>query len=108
MFHGTTHAMAARACCIDYDRELAIAAEVDRNGERGLIGVSRLVAEPDHDTADFAILIADRWQGCGLGMVLTRHCLKAAEQPEECGDGDQCPGHGRVSCLSPRMAGAGC
>jgi acetyltransferase len=79
LFHGTTHAMAARACCIDYDRELAIVAELGTNGDRNIIGVTRLVADPDHDTADFAILVADRWQSHGLGKMLTRYCLEIAE-----------------------------
>ncbi|MHC4414605.1 MAG: bifunctional acetate--CoA ligase family protein/GNAT family N-acetyltransferase [Planctomycetota bacterium] len=80
LFHGTTHAMAARACCIDYDRELAIVAETGTDGDRDIIGVTRLVADPDHDTADFGILVSDRWQSRGLGMVLTRYCLKLAER----------------------------
>ncbi|MHC4493900.1 MAG: bifunctional acetate--CoA ligase family protein/GNAT family N-acetyltransferase, partial [Planctomycetota bacterium] len=79
LFHGTTHAMAARACCIDYDRELAIVAEIEENGARKIIGVTRLAADADHDTADFGVLVADRWQGRGIGKMLTRYCLELAE-----------------------------
>ncbi|MHC4447119.1 MAG: bifunctional acetate--CoA ligase family protein/GNAT family N-acetyltransferase, partial [Planctomycetota bacterium] len=78
LFHGTTHAMAARACCVDYDREIAIVAEISTNGDRSIIGVTRLVADPDHDTADFAILVADPWQGHGLGKMLTEYSLEVA------------------------------
>jgi acetyltransferase len=80
LFHGTTHAMAARFCCIDYDRELAIVAEVGTDGDRSIIGVTRLVADPDHDTADFGILVADAWQGRGLGKMLTTYCLELAQR----------------------------
>jgi len=79
LFHGTTHDMAARACFIDYDREMAIVAEIGFGESRRLIGVARLVADPDHDVADFGILIADPWQGQGLGRQLTEYCLQIAE-----------------------------
>jgi acetyltransferase len=42
MFSGTTHNMAARYCFIDYDREIAIVAEVEEGEDRKIIGVGRL------------------------------------------------------------------
>ncbi|MEQ9409488.1 MAG: GNAT family N-acetyltransferase [Fuerstiella sp.] len=73
-----THALAARFCFIDYDREMAIVAEIKEHGERKIIGVGRLVAEPDHETAEFAALVADPWQECGLGSILTNYCAGIA------------------------------
>ncbi len=80
LFHGTTHDMAARACCIDYDREIAIVAEIGKNDQRKLIGVTRIVADAEHDTADFGILIADPWQSQGIGRLLTEYCVEIAQQ----------------------------
>ena len=80
VFKGTTHQMATRYCFIDYDREMAIVAEVQNRGERQLIGVGRLVADPDHDTAEYAILVADPAQGKGAGSLLTDFCLEVAEE----------------------------
>ncbi len=76
----TTHEFAARFCFIDYDREMAIVAEIDDNGERKLAGVGRLVADSNHETAEFAVLVADPWQNKGLGSSLTTCCLQVAEE----------------------------
>ncbi len=76
MFKATTHEMAARFCFIDYDREIAIVAEIEEEGQRKLIGVGRLVADSDHHSAEYAILIGDPWQGLGLGNLLTDYCLE--------------------------------
>jgi acetyltransferase len=75
MFKATTHEMATRFCFIDYDREIAIVAEIEEDDQRKLIGVGRLVADADHREAEFAILVGDRWQGIGLGSLLTDYCL---------------------------------
>jgi len=74
-----THEMATRYCFIDYDRELAIVAELGGDGgERLLVGVGRLVADPDHREAEYAVLVADPWQGRGLSDLLTDYCLEIA------------------------------
>jgi acetyltransferase len=78
LFKQPTHDMAARYCFLDYDRELAIMAEIELDGRRRFIGVGRMVADPNHETAEFALLVADAWQNCGLGLKLTDHCLDIA------------------------------
>ena len=80
LFKQTTHDMATRYCFIDYDREMAIVAEVIEDGERRLVGVGRLAADVDHTTADYGILVVDRWQGHGLGGLLTDYCLEIAKK----------------------------
>jgi acetyltransferase len=81
MFRRTTHEMAARYCFIDYDRELAIVAELeDAAGRRRLAGVARLVADPDRRRAELAVLVADPWQGRGLGLTLTEFTLDVARR----------------------------
>jgi acetyltransferase len=42
--------------------------------------VGRLVADPDHETVEYAILIADAWQQKDLGNIITDFCLEVAEQ----------------------------
>jgi acetyltransferase len=80
LFKQTTHEMASRYCFIDYDRELAIVAEVEEEGQRKLIGIGRLVADVDHQTAEYAVIVVDRWQGRGLGGMLTDYCLELAKK----------------------------
>ncbi|HVX12758.1 MAG TPA: GNAT family N-acetyltransferase [Pirellulales bacterium] len=79
LFKQTTHEMATRFCFLDYDRELAIVAEVEHDGVRTLIGVGRLVADTDHRQAEYAVLVTDRWQSRGLGSSLTDYCLEIAQ-----------------------------
>ncbi len=78
LFQAMSHEMAARYCFIDYDRELAMVAEVDQAGQRQIIGVGHLVCDADHEQAEYAALVTDKWQGQGLGTELTGYCLKIA------------------------------
>jgi acetyltransferase len=80
LFKQTTHEMAARNCFIDYDRELGLVAEVEEEGQRKLIGVTRLVANADHTTAEYAVIVADRWHGRGLGSLMTDYSLEIAKR----------------------------
>ncbi len=77
-FHWETHDVATRYCYIDYDRELAIVAETREGEERKLVGVGRLIADPDHEAVEYAILIIDAWQNRDLGNIITDYCLDIA------------------------------
>jgi len=77
-FFWQSHDIAARYCYIDYEREMAIVAESGRGGDRKIIGVGRLIADPDRHTAEYAVLVTDAWQDQGLGGILTDYCLEIA------------------------------
>jgi acetyltransferase len=77
-FQWQSHQAAIRYCFIDYDREVAMVAELARDGRRELLGVGRLVADPDHESVEYAVLVGDKWQNKGLGSVLTERCLEIA------------------------------
>jgi acetyltransferase len=79
LFKQSTHEMATRYCFIDYDREIGIVAEVMEEGERRLISVGRLVADANHDAAEYAVIVVDRWHGHGLGGKMTEYCLEVAK-----------------------------
>lgn len=55
-------------------------AEWNGEGKRSLVGVGRLIAAPDHETAEYAVLITDEWQNKGLGNILTDYCLEIANK----------------------------
>jgi acetyltransferase len=57
-------------CNIDYDRHMAIVAEVRENGKEKMIGVARLIMNPDLTSGELAVLVHDRFQGKGLGHKL--------------------------------------
>jgi len=79
VFKETTHQMAIPFCFIDYDREMAIVAEVEQEGRKKIAGVGRLVADPDVVNAEYAVFVADPWQNRGLGGLLTDYCLEIAQ-----------------------------
>ena len=65
-----THEMHVRFCNIDYDREMAIVAEVRENGRKRIIGIARLVIEPSLKSAEYAVVVHDNYHGKGLGYKL--------------------------------------
>lgn len=77
-FHWQSHEVATRYCYIDYDREIAIVAEINDGGTKKLAGVGRLISDPDHETVEYAILIVDAWQQKELGNLITDFCMEIA------------------------------
>ena len=75
-----SHDMLVRFCNIDYDREIAIAAEVGRGDERRFGGISRLIIEPDLKAAQFAVIVHDDFQGGGLGYKLVDVLIGIAQE----------------------------
>ena len=78
LFKQATHEMAIRHCVIDYEREIAIVAETDSKGKREMVGIAELITDANHDTAEFAVLVPDPWQGKILGGMLLDYCLEVA------------------------------
>jgi len=74
------HQLATRFCFIDYDRELAIVAEIESQGKKQLIGVGRLIMYADGDRANLALLVGDPWQSHGLASRLADLCLELAHE----------------------------
>jgi acetyltransferase len=66
----TPHEVRVRYCNIDYDRELGIVAELTEDGRRRILGVVRLITEPDGKNGEIAFIVADPWQGLGLGSKM--------------------------------------
>jgi acetyltransferase len=65
---------------IDYDRDVALVAIDQSVGEERMLGVSRLVGDPDGIEAEFAVLVGDPWQGKGVGAALLESCLAIARE----------------------------
>lgn len=80
-FQWATHEAAVRYCYIDYDREIAIVAVLeDEAAKPRMIGVGRLIADPDRETVEYAVLIADAWQKREVGSRLTDTCMEVAKR----------------------------
>ncbi|MDR4498398.1 MAG: bifunctional acetate--CoA ligase family protein/GNAT family N-acetyltransferase [Candidatus Scalindua sp.] len=77
-----THEMLIRFCNIDYDREMAIVAELKEDKKRRIIGIGRLIIEPDLKNAEFAVVVHDIYQGKGLGHKLIDTLIGIAQEKE--------------------------
>jgi acetyltransferase len=75
-----TQQMLVRFTQLDYNRELAlIAVQEDADGETEL-GVARYVTNPDGESCEFALVVADKWQHRGIGSHLMNALMDAARQ----------------------------
>ena len=63
---------------IDYDREMAFIAVIERDGREEEIGVARYVTNPDAESCEFAIVVADSWKGEGVAGALMRALIESA------------------------------
>ena len=79
--HRITHTRLTRICFIDYDREIALVADYeDENREHHILGVGRLSRIQGTHSAEFGMLISDRYQGQGLGTELLQQLIQIGQQ----------------------------
>ena len=72
-----SHETLTRYCNLDYDREIAVVAELPDS--KRIIGVARLIVDPDEKNGEYAVLIGDQWQGFGLGPKLMNSLIEIAK-----------------------------
>ena len=79
--------MLARFTLIDYDREMALVAihkqrVADADGEitetERIVGVSRYITNPDQSSCEFSLVVADDFNGKGLGSRLMQSIMDVA------------------------------
>ena len=75
-----THEMLVRFCNIDYDRDIAMVAEMEKDGARKIIGVGRVMMEHGLKTGEIAVLVHDAFQGKGLGYKLMEVLIRIAKE----------------------------
>jgi acetyltransferase len=63
---GLTPAALARVVEVDYSRSMSVVAEADG----AVVGLAEYVASPGERSAEVAVVVADEWQGAGLGRLL--------------------------------------
>ncbi|MFO1323076.1 MAG: GNAT family N-acetyltransferase [Burkholderiales bacterium] len=81
--HELTPAMLVRFTQVDYDRELALLALVpDAQSPSGtaIIGIARYIANLDHESAEFAVVVADAWHGRGVATLLMKSLIACARK----------------------------
>jgi len=78
----TAHERLIRTCFVDYDREMALVAEIRTPaGERAIAAIGRLSRDRDgQGGAEFALLVADAWQRRGVGRALLGRLVEVARR----------------------------
>jgi len=69
-----------RICFGDYDRELALVAEVKGSAGPQIVGVGRLNRAAATDEDEVAVLVTDAYQNRGLGAELLRRAVRVARE----------------------------
>jgi len=73
-----SQSMLVRFTQIDYSREMALLAVTTEEDRETELGVARFAINPDADSCEFALVIADNMQGKGLGQKLMSALMDAA------------------------------
>jgi acetyltransferase len=74
----TAHERLTRICFVDYDREIALVAEVPARDGTAIAGVARLSRSHAADEQELTLVVADAWQGRGIGRELLRSVIAVA------------------------------
>jgi acetyltransferase len=72
--------MLSRFTQIDYDREMALIAVIEQDAGERQIGVARYASLDQAGVCEFAIVVADDWQGQGLARRLLSSLIEIARQ----------------------------
>jgi len=74
-----TPEMLVRFTQLDYDREMALVAQIRReDNRRQIIGVARYSINPDQRSCEFALVVSDHWHQHGIGSRLMDELFEAA------------------------------
>ena len=95
-----TPQMLVRFTQIDYDREMAlIAVHEQPDGNELQVAVARYTMDPDRTSCEFALTVADEWQGRGVGYHLMEKLMEVAR------DRGMDTIHGEVLAANSHMLG---
>jgi acetyltransferase len=67
-------------CNIDYDRHMAIVAELEEKGKKSMIGVARLIMNQDLTSGEIAVLVQDKFQRKRLGTKFVEVLIQIARE----------------------------
>ena len=70
--------LAKKLCYPSEDGQFTLLGEATIDGAERVLGVAQLLSDPEHHVAEFAVLVADPWQGRGLGARFADRTLELA------------------------------
>jgi acetyltransferase len=65
---------------IDYTQDVALVALKEIDFRERILGVCRIMGEPDSKKGELAVVITDRWQGKGMGKILSQRAISIAKE----------------------------
>ncbi len=78
--HELSREMLVHFTQLDYSRELAFIATLEQDGKEVSVGVARYFTNPDGESGEIALVVADEWQNKGLGTRLMSCIIEAAKE----------------------------
>jgi acetyltransferase len=75
------HERLIRVCFNDYDRELALVADVrdSKTGEHSLMAIGRLIKMPEVAEGEISVLVGDPYQHQGVGSAIVQRLIEIAK-----------------------------
>jgi acetyltransferase len=71
-------AMLEQLTRVDPNRHIALVALSQKDGGQQILGVGRVITLNNPSQAEFSIVVADPWQGLGIGAALLQRCIEKA------------------------------
>lgn len=79
MLKSMPHRRLQQFCCIDYNKEMSLVAITKEGPKQKIVGLGSYHLNPATHKAEIAFLVADAWQGKGIGTYMMRALVKIAK-----------------------------
>lgn len=78
--HELPQELLVRFTQLDYSRDLAFIATTKKEGQEIELGVARYITNPDAESGEIGMVVADEWQNKGVGTKLMSCIIEAASE----------------------------
>ena len=79
MLKSMPHRKLQQFCCIDYTNEMSLVAIAGSGPKQKIVGLGSYYLNPATQRAEIAFLVADAWQGKGIGTYMMRSLVKISK-----------------------------
>ena len=79
MLKSMPHRKLQQFCCIDYTNEMSLVAIAGSGPKQKIVGLGSYYLNPATQRAEIAFLVADAWQGKGIGTYMMRSLVKTSK-----------------------------
>ena len=79
MLKSMPHRKLQQFCCVDYDSEISLVALTKEGVKQKVVGLGSYHLNPATHRAEIAFMMADAWQGKGIGTYMMQELVKIAK-----------------------------